>query len=203
MSCVSMSGLHCWRQRYQASGSAPAARAKRGSTASSASHSSRNSRRTDLGARRETIAMKRRGTSGMTLAGTEPREVLEALPGRRERVGAGAGDLVVAARGPLLAARDLLALPARTDEPERLEPPQHGIDGAGLEARAVGDVEAVAHAVGDGVEDERRRIGGVGHVELYIAEILHSRKRRGWGLEVGGWPPERSKRFGPSAGDWR
>src|SRR5262249_961602 len=163
MSWLSMSTLHCWRKRHHTSARAPKARAIDGSVASSASHSARNSRRAAPGASRETIAMKRRGRSGMARAWTETRAVLDALAREGERVGARAGDLVVAPRRPLLAAGDPLALPVRADEAEGLEAPQRGIDGAGLQSRAVGDVEPVADAVGDRVQHQRGRIGDVAH----------------------------------------
>src|SRR4051812_15044933 len=101
--------------------------------ASSASHSARNSRRARLGARRETSAMKRRTRSGMTGTGAEPAEIFEALHRDLERGGAGPGDLVVAADGALFAPRDLLVLPAGSHVAERIEPPERGIDGPGLE----------------------------------------------------------------------
>src|SRR6476620_701108 len=120
-----MSTLHCWRNRNHASGTDPIARVitrassrhdERGrasqAVASSASHSARNSRRAHRGASRETSAMNRRRTSGMTGARAQAPEILEALHGDIERVGAGPGDLVVAARRTLLAAGDLLVLPA-------------------------------------------------------------------------------------------
>src|SRR5215813_14183172 len=137
-----MSALHCWRKRNQASGIDPTARktTRRSSrrdpgrrachaVAISASHSARNSRRAHPGASRETSAMKRRTKSGMTRARPEAAEILEPLHRHVERLGAGPGDLVVAARGTLLAARDFLALPARSHEPERLETPERGIHG--------------------------------------------------------------------------
>src|SRR3982751_3100434 len=174
MSCISMSRLHCWRRRDKASGIEPSARAttrarsrhdraRSGAHAvvSSASHSARNSRRAQAGVSRATHAINRRSTLSMTGARAQPAEILEPLHGRLERCGAGGGDLVITACGTLLPARDLLALPVRLHEPERIEPPQRGIDGAGLKPGAVRDVEAVACAVGNGVQHERRGIGDV------------------------------------------
>src|SRR5881392_4125428 len=171
MSCVSMSTLQCWRNRNQASGSAPAARANDGSVASSASHSARNSRRAAPGASRDTRATKRRGNSRMTRTRTQPGEVLEALAGDLQRLAAAAGDLVIAPRGPLLAPRGLLALPARSHEAERLEAPQRRIHGAGLQSRPVGDVEPVANAVGNRLEHEGGRVGDVTHVRCHVAGL--------------------------------
>src|SRR5688572_25627627 len=114
-----MSRLHCWRTRNNASGTAPRARLNEGWAASSASHSARNSRRRLDGARRATRPMKRRGRSRMALARTEAAKALEALQRGLQRGAAGPGDLVVAPRRTLLAAGDLLALPARSHEAER------------------------------------------------------------------------------------
>src|SRR5262249_23697150 len=96
-------------------------------------------------------------------------------------------DLVIAARRPLLPPRDLLALPAGADEAERLEAAQRRVDGAGLQSGTVGDVEAVADAVGDGLEHEGRGIGDVGDDEFYIAELLYRRNEEveGWAVEAG------------------
>src|SRR4051812_33679983 len=119
MSWLSMSTLHCWRNRNHASGTAPSARVNDGSTASSASHSARNSRREAAGVRRETRPIKRRAVSRTARARAQPAEVFEAFPRHGQRLGAGARDLVVAARRPLLAPRRLLVLPPRSDVAER------------------------------------------------------------------------------------
>jgi len=83
-----------------------------------------------------------------------------------QRFGAGAGDLVVAARRALLGPRALRRLPPRAYEPGPFEAPQDGVHGAALEPRRVEDVEAVAQPVGERDEDEGGGTGeadGVGH----------------------------------------
>src|SRR3954468_8200324 len=127
MSCSNMSVLHCWRTRKIASGTAPSAwrsrcaREARGAApdpathaaSSSAIHSARNSRRRLLGASRDTTAMNRRTHSRKAFARPDAAEVLETLQRRLEGDGARLRDFVVAACRPLLAPRDLFALPVR------------------------------------------------------------------------------------------
>src|SRR3954447_10071243 len=174
MSCMSMSRLHCWRIRNHASGIDPRARAATlprsrqdrpaagaHAVSSSASHSAWNSRRAHAGVNRATHAMNRRSRLRMPRARCEPAEVLEPLHGRLESTRPRRGDLVIPACGTLFAPRDLLALPIRPDEAERVEAAERGIDGAGLQPRAIRDVEAVPHTVSNRVEHERRRIGDV------------------------------------------
>src|SRR3954471_24234279 len=177
MSCSNMSVLHCWRTRKIASGTAPSAwrsrcaREARGAApdpaahaaSSSAIHSARNSRRRLLGASRDTTAMNRRTHLRMAFTRPQAAEVLETLERGLERDGARLRDLVVAACRPLLAPRDLLALPVRADEAERVEAAQRRIHRAGLQAGVVRDVEAVADAVGDGLQHERGRVSDVAH----------------------------------------
>src|SRR5262245_21611123 len=114
-----------------------------GSTASSAFHSARNSLRRPGGTSRESAPIHARRSLRIARR-RQASQVREALQGDGKGGGAGPGDLVVAPRRTLFAPRDLLVLPAGADEAERLEAAQRRIDGAGLQAGAIGDVEAVA-----------------------------------------------------------
>src|SRR5687767_9696447 len=124
-----------------------------GLTASSASHSSRNSRRRARGVSQDAARTTQWDRSRMTGA-AQPAEPLEPLACGLQRGAPLFRDLVVAACRTLLAPRDFLAFPVRPDEPEIVEAPQRRIDGSGLQAGAVGDVEPVAGAVGDGLQHE-------------------------------------------------
>jgi hypothetical protein len=73
--------------------------------------------------------------------------------GERQRVDAGGRDLVVPSRRSLLALGDGGGFPAGADESGALEPAEDGINGAAREAGAIHDVESVADAGGDGLED--------------------------------------------------
>jgi hypothetical protein len=87
------------------------------------------------------------------------------LDGQSEHACAGGGDLIVTARRTLLALGDGRCLPAGAEERRALEPSEDRIDGAARERGRVHDVEAVADAGGDGLEDgdgRRRERSGRG-----------------------------------------
>ena len=108
--------------------------------------------------------------------GERARQPGKATGGVVERLHAGAGDLVVAARRPLRVARVGDGLPARAEHAGVLEASQDRIDRSALEAGGVHDVEAVAEAAADGEEDDGGGVGEAdrsGHGVLCIYRSLH------------------------------
>jgi len=81
------------------------------------------------------------------------------LEGVGQRLAARARQLVVLARGARLGLRDARLLPLGREVPRFIEAAQDGIHGAARHAGDVDDVEPVAVAVGDRLQDDRRRIG--------------------------------------------
>src|SRR5262249_60827263 len=68
---------------------------------------------------------------------------------------ASAGDLVVAARGALLALSDVRAFPCRPQQPFTVEPPEDRIHRAARQSGGVHDVEPVMEAASERLQHER------------------------------------------------
>jgi hypothetical protein len=69
------------------------------------------------------------------------------------------GDLIVAARWPLLVARVRDGFPARGEHAGVFESAEDGVDGTAFQAGGVHDLEAVAKAAADSEEDDAGWIG--------------------------------------------
>src|SRR6476620_9313567 len=101
--------------------------------------------------------------AGSRLEAAEMRE-----PGQRgiESSLSGFGDFVIATRGSALAPCHPRAPPVRADEAERVETTKRRIDRPGLEPGLVGDIEAMARALGNRLEHQGRGQRDVRHVSI-------------------------------------
>src|SRR5688572_10022576 len=98
------------------------------------------------------------------------RDSLIARFGLDELRASGLRKLVVATARPRVLARFLVGFPVRTDQAQRLEPAQCGVDGPAGQAGDVHDVEPEPMALGEGLQEEETGVGQGPHVRIYIVQ---------------------------------